>query len=487
MRAADKNTIENIGVPSLVLMERAGEAVANEAERIFRERELKGIILFVCGGGNNGGDGFVAARILLERGLDAAVVCFADKFSKDCLCVKEKYLGEIYGVFPKFKIGMTVDCIFGTGLSRAPEDKNADAIDFINACGAFVLSVDIPSGLDGTSGLAYGKAVKADETITIGGIKDGLILNEGRDLCGEIKSVDIGIKEPYLKYSHIAEEKDVKKLFPKRKSFSNKGSYGKAAIISGSTAYSGAAVLAAKACVKSGSGYTSLCVPKGIFLPLMGKMPEVLLKGFSGEEFFKFSEEDLNGILNSDSIAIGPGAGVGEDIYEIVNYILKNYGGKLVIDADALNSVAKYGADILKDKKCKVVLTPHVKEFSRLCGKSVNEIQKDGVNEAKAFASKYGVTLLLKSNSCIATDGDECVFISEGTPALAKGGSGDVLTGILCSLLARGYEQLESAYAAAFVLARAAKEAEKNSSEYSVTASDVIENIGRALKSLDRL
>lgn len=188
MRAADKNTIENIGVPSLELMERAGEAIADEAERIFDERSLKGVILFVCGGGNNGGDGFVAARILRERGKYAAVVCFADKFSKDCLCVKEKYGGQIYGRFPGFRIGMTVDCIFGTGLSRAPEKDDALAIDFINDCGAFALSVDVPSGLDGTSGLTYGKALKADETITIGGIKDGLILNEGRDLCGVIKS-----------------------------------------------------------------------------------------------------------------------------------------------------------------------------------------------------------------------------------------------------------------------------------------------------------
>lgn len=483
MRLADRHTIDDLGVPSLVLMERAGRAIADEAERVLKTLSDSRVIV-VCGGGNNGGDGFVAARILLERGYDVTVVCFASNFSEDCRAVASLYDGKILSDFPEGGAGMVVDCLFGTGMSRNVEGKNAEIIEKINETSAFVLSADIPSGLNGSNGKIMGTAVRADMTVTIAEMKQGLVLNDGRDCCGRIIRADIGILPAGEITSYIVEEEDVKKLFLFRKSNSNKGSYGRAAIIAGSALYSGAALLAAKACLRTGAGYTALCVPHALFSSFVGVLPEVLLKEFSGADFHEADEEELSGLLSFPCIAIGPGCGATEEIYKTTAWLLKHYTGALVVDADALNALAKFGVSVLKEKTCEVVLTPHVKEFSRLTQKTVAQIVEDGVRIAKEFAREYGATVLLKSNTSVVVDSDRAAFVTEGTPALAKGGSGDVLSGILASLLAQKKPLFEAAYGASFVLGRAAVLAERETSEYSVVASDVIDHIGKAIASI---
>ena len=472
MRKADERTMQS-GVPAEELMERAGRALA-ECVRNAMSRLGIGDALFVCGGGNNGGDGFVAARSLQETGEDVQVLCLADKFSPVCERVRTRYRGDCLGRIPRRRYAIIVDCIFGTGLSRAPEGNEKALIEFINHSGAYVIACDLPSGL-AESGIAYEPCVRADETLTMALYKNALLLSDGADAAGKIEVADIGISsaEPG---AEIWEEEDVKKYFPKRKSNSHKGSYGSACLLAGG-AYSGAAFLSAGACLKSGAGYTRLYVTEELFPSAVGKLPACILRAFRA----------IDGeMLGSDCIALGMGTGVSERLYAYVDELLSAYTGTLILDADALNTVGAYGTDILKKAACKIVLTPHPKEFSRLSGKSVKEILSDPIGCAKAFAKEYGVTVLLKNNRSVITDGERVAINLAGSPALAKGGSGDVLSGFLAGTAARGIPPFEAACVAAFVCGKAGEIAAERMGEYSSDATDVIRFIPDVLLKITR-
>jgi len=482
MRLSDEYTINALGTPSLILMRRAGEAVANSIVAAHAERGGK--VLVVCGGGNNGGDGFVAAEIIKSKGIPVTVLLLSDKLSPDEEAVKNMYGGKIIRDWAEERYSVIVDCIFGTGLKREVVGKYAEIINKINESGAYVISADIPSGINGENGQKMGAAVNADETVAIGECKNGLVLADGRDCSGKIVRADIGISVVGEKNTYIVEREDVKALFPKRKSNSHKGTYGRAAIVGGSLKYSGAPYLSALAALNSGAGYTRLCVPHAIFPYYIGKSPELILEDMGGGEGLILKDEVFSPLLSSDAIAVGMGADANQSVFGVVKYFLENYTGVLIIDADGINSLAKYGAEALFKAKSRVVLTPHIKEFSRLSGKDINEILSDPVEEARAFAKNYGVTLLLKNNSSVATDGVNAYITASAPPSLAKGGSGDVLSGIICALCAGGNSPLNSAYAGAFLLGEAAKAAEETLSEYSVKPTDVISSLSRAIKNL---
>ena len=485
MRAADKYTIETLGVSSQELMERAGAAIAQEAEVLLKDTG-GGSVLAVCGGGNNGGDGWCAARILRAAGYRAAVFTLTDKLSADCAAQREKFGGEVFGRFPEEKFDVVIDAVFGTGFRGAPEGRFADAIARINESGARVVSADIPSGLNGDSG-TFVSCVRADVTVTIGALKTGLLLGNGADVCGKIVTKDIGIAAEGQPFAYVCEEKDLAGLFPPRKKNTNKGSFGKAVIFGGSRAYSGAPFLSAAAALKAGCGYTQLVLPEEIFAGAVGRLPEAILTAApSAEGCFRFDEAFMRGLIKgANAFAAGMGCGVSRELYECLCFLLSEYTGTLVLDADALNALSEYGADILREKSCRVVLTPHPKEFARLCGKPTEEVLANGPALAKAFASEYGVTVLLKGHASFVTNGKGGLFVCEGTPALAKGGSGDVLSGIVASLAARGVNAVESAACGSFLLGRAgAYASEYPSNEYSVGAGDVVAALPRAVSSL---
>lgn len=487
MRMADRFTIDEMGVPSLTLMERAGAGVAAQVETLLSSPEDG--VLVVCGGGNNGGDGFVAARLLAEKGIDVQALCLAEHFSADCAAVKEKYKGEILHDFPVRHYAVIVDCIFGTGLSRTVGGREKELIGFINRSGSFVLSVDIPSGLNGDNGCVMGDCVCADRTVTIGEYKNGLFLNDGIDRCGEVVRIEIGIDSALTEEDcvYLTEEEDIRSLLPKRKRNSNKGTYGRASILAGSTAYSGAPLLTASAALRAGAGYTQLCVCEELFHAFLGRLPEVILTAFPGKERLSYDEESLNGVLKSDCIAVGPGCGVSEELYRCIVYLLKNYSGKLVLDADALNALSRFGIEVLAEKKCEVLLTPHVKEFSRLIGLSVSEVQADPVACARSFAARYGVNVLLKSAVSVITDGKRGLLQTRGSACLAKGGSGDVLTGIIAGLAAQGLNLFDSAQAGSFLLGVSAELCEAELGVHGVIASDVVACLPRAWVALTRV
>ena len=274
-----------------------------------------------------------------------------------------------------------------------------------------------------------------------------------------------------------------KERLPKRKRNSHKGTYGKAAIVAGSEAYTGAALLAARACARSGAGYTTLFLPKALLPFFYLQQPEILLKSINDGGRYAFNEENMRQLLDYDAIAYGMGMGVSDDVNRGAVYLLQHYTGKLIIDADGLNSLALCDRDelfaLFKNAKCDVVITPHVKEFSRLTKRSVLEIEEDGIELARQFAGETGISVLLKNAASVVTNGEKLAINTAGTSALAKGGSGDVLSGLIVGLCAMGASAYDGAGLGSFILGRAAEKAAGELGEYSVLASDVIAYLGR--------
>ena len=463
MRAADEYTIKTLGIPSRELMARAGRALAEETAEIAAGGE----VLVVCGSGNNGGDGYVCAQELLRRGYHVKVYACGDKLSPDCEREKLRYTGKYAS---KIEGDVIVDCLFGTGLGREVTGEYARVIDAVNACGAYVISADIPSGMSGDGGIALGRAVRADKTVAMGELKMGFALSDGFDLCGTVVRRDIGIRLPEDDYASVYEDADIKPFFPPRSRGLHKGSCGTAGLVCGSARYPGSAVLAVSAALKSGCGYVKVECPDEVKAAIAPGYPQAVF--VSSPDF------------SARAIAVGPGCGVSRDLYDYTAYILKEYGGTLIIDADGLNSLAGCGPSVLADKKCTVILTPHVKEFSRISGRSTAEILADPVGCARSFAGEYNVIVLLKGPGTVITDGTRTAINVRGCSALAKAGSGDMLTGFMCGTVARGLSPFDGAVCAAHVMGAAAELAAGKFTEYCVTSADILSCIPEAVKNM---
>ncbi len=471
VRTADQRTIAE-GTPEEVLMRRAGEALATVVSEQAKTLSVNDMLI-VCGGGNNGGDGFVCAEILRREGYEPTVLCMAERFSPSCARERDRYQGVVTARPLRRRYALVVDCVLGTGISRSPEGNAKLMIETVRSMGAFVVSADLPSGLS-ENGVAFEPCVTANRTVCFGQMKNCLLLESGQDCAGKITLAPIGISCEE-RGAEIWEQGDIAALFPKKKSNTNKGSYGTASIYAGSVQSSGATFLAVGACLKSGAGYTKLFAADDFFPYAVGKYPACILR----------KDSAIDGeILRSDAIALGMGAGVSQTLYERIRGLVASYKGTLVIDADGLNALAKYGVECLKGAAAKVILTPHLKEFSRLCGRSVAEIRQNMVTYAKAFAKEYGVILLLKSNRSVITDGVRVAINAVGSPALAKGGSGDVLAGLLVGTCARGVSPFEACVAACYLLGASSILAVEEMGEYAPDGSDIICYLPKAMRNL---
>ncbi len=467
VRAAEKQAIAG-GASVSALMQRAGSALA---DAVGRAMERLGITdaLFVCGGGNNGGDGEVAAKILFERGLDVAILRLSGTTSSSCPC-------EVMGRIPRRRYALIVDCLFGTGLSRPIAGAEAELVDFINHSGAYVIACDVPSGLS-RGGVAEGSAVRADETLTMGCLKAELLLSDGADLSGEVSVADIGLS--FGGGAEIWEEEDIRALFPKRKSHTNKGDYGAAAILAGDGTL-GAPLLAAGACLKSGAGYTKLYLP-ALPSPEGEELRRTVIAAKYPACIVKTQPRGPLSCKSCEAVAFGMGAGVSAATESVLRELLSTYAGTLVLDADALNTLAACGTDMLHTKKCRVIVTPHIKEFSRLTGKTTEEIVRDPIGCAREFSKEYAVTVLLKNNRSVIAEGDRVAINTTGSATLAKGGSGDALAGFLAGTCARGTPPFEAAVCAAFLSGRAGELAAGEMGEYAPDAEDVIARLPLAM------
>ncbi|MBQ8197595.1 MAG: NAD(P)H-hydrate dehydratase [Clostridia bacterium] len=468
MRNADSYTINTLGIPSEILVERAGQALAEEIIKKF----LGGRVLFCVGKGNNGNDGKVASRILSQK--HGFSVALFDVEKPD------------FSLFDN-KFDIIVDCVFGTGLNKEVTGDYKKIINLINESNAKIVACDIPSGLNGDNGLSMGACVKADLTVAIQEYKTGYFLNDGPDYCGEIIKKDIGISIWGDYFVNRLQNADVSTLFYVRNKNVNKGNFGKTAIVGGSKNFPGSVLISSLglSALKMGTGYVTLVVPNCIYNAVAGKVPECIINVFNDNgNSIVFDKIALDSLLKYDYIAFGMGATVSDDVYSCIKYLLSNYKGKLLLDADALNSLAKYGVDVLLAKSCNVVLTPHIAEFARLLGVDKSVVMQNPINLAKEFAEKYGVTLVLKSATTVITDGNTVYLNTTGNSSLAKGGSGDLLSGITAGLLARNNNVTFTCACASYLMGLASEIATKNGNEYTVTATDVINALPQAINSL---
>ncbi len=481
---ADKKAIED-GIASTVLMHRA-------ATGIFNSHLWRGKTAIICGVGNNGGDGYALADILCDEHLQVDVFYIDLPFTDDAKhymkkCVDkgvsvEKY---IYGCLCGYDI--IVDCIFGVGLNRVVEGVCADAVNEINNSSAFVISADIPSGLFADSGLC-GPCVTADMTVTFSGLKPGHVLGNGLDVCGSVKVCDIGTSPSSDAF--IIEKNDIKPIFTQRKRNSNKGTFGYVSIIGGCEKYSGAAKLAnmAASAMRSGAGVVKLCVGRSLSASVSPYLLESTLYPLSDEDgSVSFVPDELEGALSGTrAVAVGMGMGDGKDIERVVSYIIENYGGRLILDADALNAVSRIGSDILRKAKGRVVVTPHPGEFARLCGCGINDILADPIGMAKAFAAEFGVIVLLKGCTTVVTDGANVYLCDRGCAGLATAGSGDVLSGVLCALHGYSEDMLLATAAGAYICGEAGYHAQQKFGSYSMIASDTIAALPQAILDIQK-
>ena len=463
MRVADEYTINNLAIPHEVLVERAGIALAEE----IMARFFGGRVLFCVGKGNNGADGRVAASILSKKhGFNVAV------------------LNVDNGIFKLFdkKHDIVVDCLFGTGLNREVSGKYKEAIEKINSSGAYVVSCDIASGLNADNGKVMGVCVKANLTVAIQELKLGQFLNDGPDYSGEVVAKDIGISIWDDKVCHRLRAKDVAKYFAPRNVNVNKGDFGKALVVGGSEEYPGAVLLAynALSVLKMGAGYSYISVPKTLVPIVLAVSPECIVTPFD-------DKESLDKLLKVDVISVGMGMGTTKKTYKTVCYLLDNYKGKLIIDADGINALSKYGKDVLKNKKCEVILTPHIGEFARLIDIEKEKVIENSVKLATEFAKEHNVTMLVKSAVSVISDGEITFINTKGNPGMAKAGSGDVLSGLMAGLFARGLLGVEGVAVASYIFGSAGNIAKKENHEITITASEIIASIPKAIKELSKV
>jgi len=488
MRMSDAITISSF-IPGMELMRRAGEG-------IFRAAEWKPPVAVVCGTGNNAGDGYVAAMMMRDAGIACEILLQEEKFTPDgkfwfgC-CEAKQIPVRMWADTPSLEgFGSILDCIFGTGFHGKAEGEAARMIRLINDSGAYVVSADINSGLNGDSGMAE-EAVRSDLTVCIGSWQPGHFLNMAGDLIGDKACVDIGIS-PRGRGMKLFEAEDVSELFSPRKHFSHKGDYGTTALIGGSLRYSGAIRLAAlaNAGMRSGAGIVRLCAPRSLCEKMV---PEILeatmfpLEEADGQIVFR-EETFREALRGTRSAAFGMGAGNTAETGKAVAYLLREYEGTLILDADGLNALAGMNCEGLAESKGNVILTPHPGEFSRLSGKSIEKIRNNPIPLAEEFARNHRVTVLLKGPATIVTDGAQTFLTDRGAPGMASGGSGDVLSGVLAAVCAaHPGESVKAAAAAAWINGRAGEIAQNKNGDVSMTAGDTATAVPEVFRELRRL
>jgi len=494
MREIDRVAIQELGVPSLTLMDRAGRAVAEAAEALAGPR---GRVLVVAGGGNNGGDGYVAGRLLRGAGRDARVLALvpAARLSPDARAVREQ--AERAGV-PVDDVGelapletgvgdVVVDALLGTGLARAPEGAFARAIERIEAArisGARVLAVDVPSGLSADTGRPPGACVRADRTITFAFLKRGLVLHPGAALAGEVLVADIGIPPEAARRvpagCELLVELEARLLVPERAPDAHKGDAGRVVVVAGSAGKTGAAHLALTGALRGGAGLVTLAArADAVPLALAGR-PEAMSVALPGAG--PLARADLGALLavakGAGALVVGPGIPRGLETGELVRALVERARVPAVLDADALNALAEH-AELLRPFEGPVVLTPHPGEMARLCGTTIEAVQADRIGIAAERARAWNAVVVLKgAGTVVASPSDPPTVIGAGTPGLATGGTGDVLAGLTGALLAGGLTPFTAARAAAFVHGRAGEWAVRRTGVRGLVAGDLGEAIG---------
>lgn len=508
MQKMDHEAIHLFGIPGMVLMENAGRGAFDMLVRKFSPLENKRVAI-ICGRGNNGGDGFVMGRCLMEKGIPTTLFLLSlpDKLTGDA---RANYLlaQKLVEKTPKSHLieipdanglarhksrlldqDLFVDAIFGTGLNSEVGGIFKEIIDLVNRSGKPVFSVDIPSGLNADTGAVCGSAIQAAATATFAFAKAGLILHPGNLYTGDLEIINIGIpnfialaQTPSL---FLMEEPEIAGLFKPRSFTSHKGSFGHLLVIGGSPGKTGAAALCANAAMRSGTGLVTLGVAKGVnptleslvMEPMTAPLPETQ-QGCLGNSSLAAIQELLK---DKQALALGPGLGTDQETRSLVKNLVQNTSIPLVLDADGLNCLAG-DLDILKTRQAPTILTPHPGEMARLVQKTTPEIQADRLGTAIGFAQEYQVILVLKGAQTLVACPDGRTFVCPtGNPGMASGGMGDVLTGMIAGFLAQGLTAEDAARAGVFIHGLCGDTLANQTNGFGFLASDMVLAIPRAL------
>jgi ADP-dependent NAD(P)H-hydrate dehydratase / NAD(P)H-hydrate epimerase len=497
MRALDRWAIDQHGTPSLDLMERAGAEVA----RVVVGLDFDGPVRLVCGRGNNGGDGLVLARLLREHGLDVdALLLFApEDLSDDARANLERVEARRVDVddLPAAleRSAVVVDAILGTGFSGSPRPPLDAGIAAINSAGATVVAVDVPSGVDASTGEIDGACVRADVTVTLHGHKLGLWIAPGKLHAGRVEVVDIGIPptgegRPQAPESGLIEP-SVLGLLRRRAPAGNKFQSGSVLVVGGSTGLTGAACLACDAAMRAGAGWTRAAVPASLNAIFEVKLTEVMsvpLPDRDGHLLVDAAAGVLEAAERADAVALGPGLGREDGTFALAQELVERLEPPLLVDADGLNALAAAELAPAARRAAPLVLTPHAGELARLLGTDSKRVEAGRLASARRAAEQSGGVVLLKGDDTLVVQGGGSggVAISRGgSPALATAGTGDVLSGVIAAFMARGLDAFEAACAGVYAHAEAGRTAERQLGAESVIAGDVIDCLPAVLRNVD--
>lgn len=503
MAKYDEYAIKTWGIPSAVLMENAGR----NTYRLMKENYLHGCrkIAIVCGRGNNGGDGFVVGRYALIDNFAVRVYLIGRmtdlkgdaRLNMDLFASLSGEIVELTEPSEQIESEFThadiiVDAIFGTGLSKPVGGMEKIVIDAVNASGKPVISVDIPSGIDGSTGDVLGSAVRAEHTFTYAYPKLGQIMGPGAEHAGRLTVIDISIPsfvEGKAGYdAEVTDGQMLRGFLKTREGSSHKGSFGHAVVIAGSPGKTGAAHMASLAALKIGAGLVTLIIPETLNPILEVKTTEVMTYPVKDDGRGFFIPESFHDIASfahdKDVVIMGPGLSQNDGVTKLVRRIYAEIDKPFIIDADGINAFQGF-TDILKNTERQTVLTPHPGELARLVGKTPREVNGDRIAIARTLASEWGINILLKgAASVLAAPGGGIFLNPTGNPSLAKGGSGDILTGFVGGLVSQGYTLVESTLLGAYLHGYMADTWVENNSDVDLLALDLITGLGRSIEEI---
>jgi ADP-dependent NAD(P)H-hydrate dehydratase / NAD(P)H-hydrate epimerase len=503
MREADRFTIEEIGIPSLVLMENAGRQVVAAMEAGYEER-LNGRVAVLCGRGNNGGDGFVVARTLLQRGVDCAVFvvgAVADvrgdaRVNLDILGrlgvtvveVNDEQTWELH--FSEIaQCTIIVDAIFGTGLKQPLGGMLETVAADLNASGIPIVAIDLPSGLSADTPHLIGDCIDASMTVTLAAPKLPLILPPGEAYAGDVVIADIGVPTEVIEgldgpQIELLTREDVRSLVEPRAADSHKGDFGRVLVIGGSRGKTGAAYLSGMGALRAGAGLVTIATPASC-LPIVASLaPEFMTEPLDENDAGQVTARGIDRVLefNQDVIACGPGIGRSAEVAEFVRALLDRAEAPLVLDADALTVLADDPGRLAGREERHVIVTPHPGEMARLVGSTTDEVQANRIEVASTFATTHHVYVVLKGHRTVIATPEGRVFINPtGNAGMATGGTGDVLTGMIAAFLAQLLDAEAACRLGVFLHGVAGDLAEASEGELAMTASDVLAHVGDAM------
>lgn len=492
MRSIDRRAVEEYGMPSLLLMENAGRAAADRAAARLDQGAR---VTVLCGKGNNGGDGFVCARHLFNRGFEVACYLAGSPDDPRGEARTNFELAERLGVPVQAEVperleaALIVDGLLGTGFQGEPRGAVAELIRLANESGVPILAIDIPSGLNADTGHASGLTIRAAETVTFGLPKVGLLGYPGRAVAGELTVAHISLPRPLLEEEGLAEWITAERaapLWPRRAAESHKGDSGRVFVVAGSPGLTGAAALCCDAALRAGAGLVTLGIPRGLYPVMAVKLTEAMSLPLPETEGQAHAPESLPTVLErlrgADAGALGPGFGRDPRSGELLRGILQADPAPMVVDADGLTLLSPAHENTFPPH---CILTPHPGEMARLLGTTVEAVQSNRVETAREAARRFGCVVVLKGAATVVAGPEGRVAVNaSGGPALATGGTGDVLTGVTAAALARGLEPYEAAVGAVFLHGLAGEVAGERHGAPGTLAGDVVAALPEAMRRL---